>query len=300
MSRPVNIVDQRTFPIATHRMDPQDDMALHHHDNLELVVIGGGEGQHRTRDGRWPLKRGDVFVVPVGMPHGFERCRGLQLVNIVYDPARLALPLRRLSALPGYHGLMNLEPRLRSHQDFAGHLHLDEPQVAWLLEAARELHDELRSRAPGWEEAASAGLLRILVRLARLYAAHDSPEARLTVKLGAVLAHIDAHLDRELEVDALCRIGGMSKSTLERGFRALFGVPVMRHVIGRRLESAWALLERGDIPIAEVARRVGIPDANYFSRLFRKHIGQTPRSVRAPRAIDNRERRDGATARRSS
>jgi AraC family L-rhamnose operon transcriptional activator RhaR/AraC family L-rhamnose operon regulatory protein RhaS len=280
MSRAVNIVDQRTFPIATHRMEPQHDMVLHHHDNLELVIIAGGEGLHRTRDGSWPLRRGDVFVVPVSMPHGFERCHKLQLVNIVYDDARLALPLRRLSALPGYHALMSLEPRLRGRQDFAGHLHLDEEQVSWLLSAARELDLELRQRAPGWEEAASAGLLRILVRLARLYATHDSPEARLTVKLGAVLAHIDAHLDRELDVDALCRIGGMSKSTLERGFRALFGVPVMRHVIGRRIESARAQLIAGDAPVAEIARRVGIPDANYFSRLFRKHTGSTPRSVR--------------------
>jgi AraC-like DNA-binding protein len=282
-SQAVNLVHGRTFPIATHRMDPQHDMALHHHDNLELVVIAGGEGQHRTRDGRWPLRRGDVFVVPVGMPHGYERVRDLRLANIVYDPARLALPLRRLAALPGYHALVALEPRLRGRQGFAGHLHLDEARLAWLLAAVAELEQELRERAPGWEDAASAGLLRILIRLARLYAEHDSPEARLTVRLGAVLAHIDAHLDRELDVAALCRIGGMSKSTLERGFRALFGAPVMRHVIRLRLEAARAMLAADDQPIAEIARRVGIADPNYFSRLFRRHLGVAPRSLRQPK-----------------
>ena len=33
--------------------------------------------------------------------------------------------------------------------------------------------------------------------------------------------------------------------------------------------------------IAEVARSVGIPDALYFSRIFRQHTGLTPSEYRA-------------------
>nr|MBA3710514.1 AraC family transcriptional regulator [Planctomycetota bacterium] len=41
------------------------------------------------------------------------------------------------------------------------------------------------------------------------------------------------------------------------------------------------LLIGGELPISEVARRVGIPDANYFSRLFTRSVGSTPRRYRS-------------------
>jgi len=33
---------------------------------------------------------------------------------------------------------------------------------------------------------------------------------------------------------------------------------------------------KGEVNISEVAVRVGIPDAQYFSRVFRKHTGMAP------------------------
>ncbi len=276
----VNLIGPATFPIALRRMDPQDDMALHSHDNIELVVIIGGSGRHRTRDGRYALARGDVFVVPVGMPHGYERVDGLRLVNLVFDPVRAELPLGRLASLPGYHALVSLEPGLRRHHDFSGHLRLDEPALAWLERALDDLEAELASRTPAWDQASCAWLLQILIRLARLYADHDAPASRLVVRLGAVLAHLETHLDQDLDLDRLGRIGGMSKSTLQRCFRALYGVPVKRHVTDLRLRVARDLLASG-LPVAEVGRRVGIHDANYFSRVFRRGVGTTAGSFRA-------------------
>ncbi|MBA3709137.1 MAG: AraC family ligand binding domain-containing protein, partial [Planctomycetes bacterium] len=144
-----NLIAPGAYPIAINRMRPQDDLALHRHDNLELVIITGGAGRHRTRDGRYPLTRGDVFVIPVGLVHGYEATRDLHLINVVYDPSRLELPARRLTAMPGYEALFSLEPRLRRHQDFAGHLRLDERQLTWLLAAIDDLQRELSEHAPG-------------------------------------------------------------------------------------------------------------------------------------------------------
>lgn len=46
------------------------------------------------------------------------------------------------------------------------------------------------------------------------------------------------------------------------------------------IREAQALLFQSQQPVSEVAAAVGVPDASYFSRLFKKHTGQTPLAFR--------------------
>lgn len=280
MVHTINLLAQDTYPIRTHAMVPQHDMELHQHDNLELVVITGGQGAHVTETGSYPLRRGDVFMVPIGMAHGFAHTRRLTLVNLGYDPERLELPMHRLRSLPGYEPLVALEPRLRRQHRFAGHLHLGEEDLVPLEQQLRELSSELQRQEPGWQHAAGACLLQILVRLARWYARQETPEARLAVRIGAVMRHIEEHLAAPLDLEALCQLSRMSPSTLQRAFRAGVGRSVVQHVLATRLQAARELLLATDLAVGEIAVRVGIPDPNYFARLFRSKVGVTPRAFR--------------------
>ena len=279
----INLLRPTSFPIVVTHMRPQHDMDFHDHANLELVLIVAGEGAHRTVAGTYPLRPGDIFMVPIGMAHGYEQTAGLILINLAYDPTRLELPMHRLSALPGYQPLVALEPRLRGQQGFAGHLHLGQEQLRQLVALVGELEAELRTRAPGWEHAAGAWLLQILVRLARHYAELDSPAARLVIRLASVLSYVETHLASPLDLAQLSVRGKMSKSTLQRAFRAAFGSSVRQHILELRLQKARQLLLSSDEPIARIAARVGISDANYFSRLFQAKVKLTPRAFRDAR-----------------
>jgi AraC-like DNA-binding protein len=283
--RTINLLHPAEFPIAITRMSPQEYIPAHRHENLELVLIIAGSGSHRTPAGSYPLRQGDVFMVPIGMPHGYEATDDLCLINIAYDATRLELPMHRLSVLPGYQPLVLLEPRLRGQLGFAGHLHVDHPAMAQLVGLVDELDRELQQRSSGWEHAAAAWLLQILVRLARHYAQQDTPASRLVVRLAGVLSHIENHLGAPLELAELSAHGDMSKSTLQRHFRAAFGASVRQHILALRLQASRQLLLSTDLPIQEVARRVGIPDANYFSRLFLAKVRVTPRTFRERRHV---------------
>ncbi|MEG0996986.1 MAG: helix-turn-helix transcriptional regulator, partial [Clostridia bacterium] len=48
------------------------------------------------------------------------------------------------------------------------------------------------------------------------------------------------------------------------------------YVTSKRLTLAKQLLQSTDSPIAEIALRVGIQNANYFSKLFKASYGNTP------------------------
>jgi AraC family transcriptional activator of pobA len=56
---------------------------------------------------------------------------------------------------------------------------------------------------------------------------------------------------------------------------------VQEWIIERRMAEARGLLAETDLPVAEVARRVGVADPGYFSRLFSRTHGTSPRKWRA-------------------
>ena len=58
------------------------------------------------------------------------------------------------------------------------------------------------------------------------------------------------------------------------------GVSVGRYILCRRIDAAKKLLEQDDMLVSDVAGAVGFDDANYFSRVFKKETGQTPREFR--------------------
>lgn len=279
--RLVSMLHRNGPPIGLNRMLPQLDIDPHRHDHVELVVITGGMGAHHTTEGSWPLCRGDVFVVPVGLGHGYVDTRKLELINVGYDPARLAVPLARLAALPGYAALCTLEPRLRGHQAFAGHLHLDESELLPILALIDAYDHELHARQPGWEPAAEGWLLQLLIRLARQYATLDSPAARSVLRLSKVLAHLDAHLAEPLTQEQLAAAGNLSRATLQRLFTACYGTSAIDHLNRLRVARARHLLLATRLPVAEIGRRVGFPDPNYFARVFRRLQGVAPTVVRS-------------------
>jgi len=57
-----------------------------------------------------------------------------------------------------------------------------------------------------------------------------------------------------------------------------------------RIDRAIILLQSSDKRINEVAVQVGIDNANYFSILFKKLTGKTPKQVRDEAKKQNRDR----------
>ncbi|MCW5655496.1 AraC family transcriptional regulator [Hydrogenophaga sp.] len=120
------------------------------------------------------------------------------------------------------------------------------------------LIEALRASAEGG--AAPPGLLRGLgdARVARgLRLMHGAPAQPWTV-------------------EALAREAALSRSTFFERFSRAVGQPPMEYLQAWRMALAKDLLRRGDVPIAEVAERVGYGSASTFSTAFHRHVGEPP------------------------
>ncbi len=92
-----------------------------------------------------------------------------------------------------------------------------------------------------------------------------------------VLAH---HADPDLLVETIALDVGLSESYLCTLFKQACGVTVKDHVTRVRIERAKELLRASVDKLHAVALQVGFRDANYFSTVFKREVGLTPREYR--------------------
>lgn len=95
--------------------------------------------------------------------------------------------------------------------------------------------------------------------------------------------YICAHLDGELSLDALCRRFYLSRTKLYQLSQQNFQMGISDYIRRQRLEKAKKLLASTELSVAQIAGSVGIPDANYFTRIFRQTQGVTPLQYRKSR-----------------
>ena len=92
--------------------------------------------------------------------------------------------------------------------------------------------------------------------------------------------YIQQNLAGELCTDAICDAFSISKAKLNRVANDFFGDSIQRHVRKRRIDQSIHLLENSEVPISEIAAEVGIPDYNYFTKVFRGAMGCAPKEWR--------------------
>ena len=93
-----------------------------------------------------------------------------------------------------------------------------------------------------------------------------------------VIKSINDHLsDSDYNVDVLCSDAGISRAHLHRKMKEITGIPVSEFIRNIRMEQAARLLREQKVNISQVAYSVGYSSLPYFSAVFRKHFGLSPR-----------------------
>lgn len=94
---------------------------------------------------------------------------------------------------------------------------------------------------------------------------------------GIIYGHLD---DENLNVVTLSSMMAMDRTNLYRRMQSVFGLAPSIYIRNIRLEAACRLLKETEIPIAEVAMRVGFSSAKYFSSSFKDKYGILPSKFR--------------------
>lgn len=98
--------------------------------------------------------------------------------------------------------------------------------------------------------------------------------------LNHIKAYLDEHYKEHISLDHLANTFYINKYYLTRVFREQFGTTILSYLDHTRVTHAKQLLRFTDMTVEEVGREVGIDEAGYFNRVFKKVEGIAPGEYR--------------------
>lgn len=94
------------------------------------------------------------------------------------------------------------------------------------------------------------------------------------------ITYVFDHYDKELSLDGMAEHLNISKPYLSRVFKAELGMTFLELLQCLRVFIAKQYLFEYQHNISEISEKVGYLDPHYFSRLFKKHTGLSPKEYR--------------------
>jgi AraC-like DNA-binding protein len=269
-----------TLPLQVYIRDPQPEFPMHSHGFDELVIILKGTAIHVIDQLEFPVKAGDVFVIAQNHEHQYQEMHGLALANILFEPEALMMNQWDIRALPGFHALFSLEPAFRSQHQFKSRLQLSERQLNHVNEMIHDLTRETEMRNPGYRVMAKGLFMQLAVLLSRSYSDKPSDESLDLLRIGDAIAHIETHYTEKITLDELAGKSHLSKRHFTRIFQECIGRSPIDQLMHVRCRKAAELLKGTERTITDIAFDCGFSDSNYFTRCFRRIMGQTPKQYR--------------------
>lgn len=98
--------------------------------------------------------------------------------------------------------------------------------------------------------------------------------------IGLLRAYIDSHYGEDLSLSEMAARFYLSRYQISRLFKQVVGVNYQDYVLGVRMKEAARRLTYTDERLYEIARAVGFDEPSYFSNVFKKTYGLSPRAYR--------------------
>jgi AraC family L-rhamnose operon transcriptional activator RhaR len=275
----LHIIDG-TLAFAGHYLH-EDTHPVHTHSFVEIAVVMGGAGWHRSLAGRRRLRVGDVLLLRPGVWHGYEECRALDLYNCVFSPELMRRELAWTREDPQLGHLLWTGPYAEQRRGIlTGHLAAGPFEAC--VEHLDRLHD-LRVHPAETHRGDMVGRLTMFLSCLAREVAGAGAGGRPGVTHQAVHDGMRLMEERPAYRWTLTELATelhVAPGYLVRLFKSATGLPPMAYLSRHRVELAAARLLHTDQPINRIGESVGWPDPNYFARRFKSHYGLSASTYR--------------------
>ena len=120
--------------------------------------------------------------------------------------------------------------------------------------------------------------------LSRLKKEFETTEARRTEEPESLLSQVEQYVEgnyrNKITLDDIADTLHVNRSYLSRFYKNKTGVNLFDAILNKRIEAAKDYLRNTDMKTYEISEAVGVEDAGYFSKMFKKITGVSPKEFR--------------------
>lgn len=231
---------------------PRNNPNMDFHNHWELFVVFKGKGQLKGINETIELRKYCICLIPPNEKHA-------EISDETVDSIWMGLKGSFFNQFDGtkIHSI--------SSKDMAGSV-----EQMWLkcIKSFEPIGPELDGHVH-----AALGLFLRLLSTTETYS-HET-----TIK--DILLYINQNYSNDLNIALLSNKFGYSESYFYRIFKRYVGLSPVDYITNMRINNAIKLLKNSSLSIKEISQKVGYNDPLYFSRLFHKKIGQSPKKFHA-------------------
>lgn len=240
---------------------PNGNIDRHTHGHYELCLFTEGTVEVTVGDKLYTIAPGSLFLTKPGELHSINSLGEkwgkyyVGLDRIVPDDLDIIFRCCHESLFP--HG-----------QSFK-----------WIF---RRLIEEVKDRKYGMSIAVESLLTLLMVSIARNVQPERRSEKRpMPEPVALARIYIELHPYHDLSLSAVAEYSFLSKSRLSCVFTRETGMSLRHYLTHVIMHRALRLLEDDQKNISEIAREFRYPSVQYFSTVFRRFWGYTPRDYRS-------------------
>lgn len=251
------------YPLAFgyYRQAAGHHMHRERHSDHLLIYCVAGEGFVSLGEQPYRVRAGDLLLLPAGAVHRYAANPDAPWsIHWVHYAGQQAEAFNQQMGFTPDGGVLTVGPQPRLVNDFEGLLGVQETgyRAAALVHTANRLR-QLLSGVPLYAEQ---------------HAANDG------VDVAALDVYMREHLDQRLSLRQLADLVGLSPAYFATVYRRQTGVSPIQHFINLKIERACQMLDSTSLSISDISQQLGYDDRYYFSRLFRRTLGTSPRAYR--------------------
>ena len=229
--------------------------ACHSRNYDSISVRLSGSGQFKTDSKTFSVKRGDILYLP----------HTLQYSQATSGETIIAIHFINYSHRPG-NDIEIVSPE----------------NYKFFEQTVVTMYDEWKEKKQGYKYKCTSLLYALLYQLHCQLFENTVQSVDHDNRIKNAVQYIHSHFRNEsVTISELADMCAFSETYFRKLFKRIYAVSPNQYIINLRLEYASQLLQSHLYTVSEVSEKAGFHDAKYFSRLFRKNFGCSPREYQA-------------------
>lgn len=263
-------IPDKTFPINVFTTN---DIPLHWHSHMEWIIIKEGKARIQVDDVFVHLHKGEIAIINSKQLHAAEVLEAnTEIIAIVFNEA-----IVRNSGLDNTENLY-FSPYLNNQVKLPNFIKADN-FTKEISNSIFSLIDEYSRKEIGFELFIKAELFRVFGLIYRYFYQMEGTiyqQYQKNYKINHLLEFLRENYSLETSVNEAAKMVNLSPNHFCKVFKTVTSKTLIEYIHLLRINEAERMLNETDLPISEIAEKVGFSSNTYFGRVYKRLKNEPP------------------------